>query len=87
MEACDWLASFPLDQKGVFVLYFQLNSRVQDFLQGHVEYRGFYYEHVYKKYKFLLICGQLDAPFWFVMSVNKVYAQESTETFHIHNTF
>jgi hypothetical protein len=34
-------ALFSLDQRGVFLLCFQLNSCIHNFLQGHVECRGF----------------------------------------------
>jgi hypothetical protein len=41
MATSDWLALFSLDQRGVFLLCFQLNSSIHNFLQGHMECRGF----------------------------------------------
>jgi hypothetical protein len=38
----NWLRLFSLDQRVCFLLYFQLNSCIHKFLQGHVEGRGFY---------------------------------------------
>jgi hypothetical protein len=38
----DWLRLFSFDQRVCFLLYFQLNSCIHKFLQGHVECRCFY---------------------------------------------
>jgi hypothetical protein len=39
VAARDWLRLFSLDQRGVFLHYFQLIFCIHSFLQGHVECR------------------------------------------------
>jgi hypothetical protein len=69
MAAHDWLRLFSLDQKVCFLLYFQLNSCIHKFLQGHVECRDFISRMCIRNASSSLFCDQIDAHFW-SLSIN-----------------